>query len=269
MRLVDATITRRVLAMARSKRRADSGLSRRELLAAGIVAGSSLAMPPGPAAADTISQQVPWAPAESNNPSPVSGSGRQFLTADEAAWLDAAVSRLIPKDELGPGAQELGVTVFIDRQLAGAYGRAERWYMNGPWTKGTDSQGYQSRMTPAQLYRAAIKAVEAYCRSQFGGKSFVELDAEQQDKVLGALEDGSAKLQQVDAKTFFKQLLLNTQEGYFADPLYGGNKDMAAWKMIGFPGARYDYKDFVSKHGERYPLPSVSIYGRADWTRKG
>lgn len=255
--------------MPRSKERANSGLSRRGLLTAGLVAGSSLAMPPGTARAATISQQVPWAPGEADKPTPVSGSGYQYLTPEEAAWLDAAVSRLVPKDELGPGAQELGVTNFIDRQLAGAYGRAERWYMGGPWAKGTDSQGYQSRMTPAQLYRAAIKGVDAHCRSEFGGKSFVELDAEQQDKVLGELEQGKAKLQQVDAKTFFKQLLLNTQEGCFADPLYGGNQDMAAWKMIGFPGARYDYRDFVSKHGQPYPLPPVSIYGRSDWTRKG
>ena len=183
--------------------------------------------------------------------------------------MDAVVSRLIPKDELGPGARELGVTVFIDRQLAGAYGRAERWYMGGPWAKGTETQGYQSRMAPAQLYRAAIKAVDGYCRNGFGGKAFVDLGAEQQDKVLGDLEEGKAKLEQVDGKAFFKQLLLNTQEGFFADPLYGGNKNMAAWKMIGFPGARYDYRDFVSKHGQRYPLPPVSLYGRPHWTPKG
>jgi len=228
-----------------------------------------LALPTACSRADTISQQVPWAPGEANRPTPVAGSDYQFLSVDEAAWLDAAVSRLIPQDETGPGAREVGVTFFIDRQLAGPYGRAERWYMGGPWSKGTDSQGYQSRMTPAQMYRAAIKAVDAYCRDEFSGKSFVELSSEPQDKVLGDLEEGKAKLQQLDAKTFFKQLLLNTQEGYFADPLYGGNKDMAAWKMIGFPGARYDYRDFVSKHGERYPLPPVAIYGRPGWTPRG
>ncbi|QAU40251.1 gluconate 2-dehydrogenase subunit 3 family protein [Bradyrhizobium guangdongense] len=255
--------------MQRSEQGGNSRLSRRHLLTAGLAAGSSLALPSGSSRADTISQQMPWAPGEADNPTPVSGGGYQYLTHDEVAWLDAAVSRLIPKDELGPGAEELGVTLFIDRQLAGAYGRAERWYMGGPWGKGTDTQGYQSRMTPAQLYRVGIKAVDAYCRSEFGGKPFAELDAEQQDEVLGALEHGKAKLQQIDAKTFFKQLLLNTQEGYFADPLYGGNKDMAAWKMIGFPGARYDYRDFVSKHGQPYPLPPVSIYGRSEWIRKG
>ncbi|MGY4513528.1 gluconate 2-dehydrogenase subunit 3 family protein [Bradyrhizobium sp. USDA 3650] len=255
--------------MAKTERSATPGVSRRELLTAGIVAGSSLAISSGSAAADTISQQVPWGPGEANKPGAVFKGGYEFFAPDEVAWVDAVVSRLIPKDELGPGARELGVTVFIDRQLAGAYGRAERWYMGGPWAKGTETQGYQSRMAPAQLYRAAIKAVDGYCRTEFGGKAFVDLGAEQQDKVLGDLEEGKAKLEQVDGKAFFKQLLLNTQEGFFADPLYGGNRDMGAWKMIGFPGARYDYRDFVSKHGQRYPLPPVSLYGRPDWTPKG
>jgi gluconate 2-dehydrogenase gamma chain len=254
--------------MTRSNQGPSFPLNRRELLAAGILASSSLALPPTAAEGDTISQQIPWAPREANEPPLVTPSGYQFLTPDEVAWLDAAVSRLIPNDELGPGAKELGVTVFIDRQLAAAYGRAERWYMTGPWAKGTESQGYQSRMTPAQLYRAAIKEIDAYCRNEFSGKTFVELGSEQQDKVLGELEEGKAKLQQVDAKSFFKQLLLNTQEGYFADPLYGGNRDMAAWKMIGFPGARYDYRDFVSMHGQHYPLPPVSLYGCPAWNRK-
>lgn len=56
-----------------------------------------------------------------------------FFTAEEAAFVDAATDRLIPADELGPGAREAGVTVFIDRQLSGAYGSAAKWYMQGPW----------------------------------------------------------------------------------------------------------------------------------------
>jgi gluconate 2-dehydrogenase gamma chain len=50
-------------------------------------------------------------------------------------------------------------------------------------------------------------------------------------------------------------------EGFFADPLYGGNKNMAGWKMIGFPGARYDYRDHIDKHNVPYPKGPVSIYG--------
>jgi gluconate 2-dehydrogenase gamma chain len=57
-------------------------------------------------------------------------------------------------------------------------------------------------------------------------------------------------------------------EGFFADPIYGGNRDMAGWKLVGFPGARYDYRDWVERHNEAYPLPPVSIMGRSDWTVK-
>jgi len=73
------------------------------------------------------------------------------------------------------------------------------------------------------------------------------------------LEDG------VDAKTFFTMLLQNTKEGYFSDPIYGGNKDMGAWKMIGFPGAHYDYREWVSRHGEPVPFPPVGFKGRPGW----
>lgn len=243
-------------------------LSRRELLTASALVGSSLALPEI-ASARTISEEVPWAPGVADKPSPITPGPYQFFTPHEASWIDAVVSRLIPQDEKGPGARELGVTVFLDRQLAGSYGRAERWYMSGPWAKGTETQGYQSRMTPAQLYRAAIKSIDAYCAKTFANKSFAELSVQDQDKLLGELEEGTIKLDDIDAKAFFKQLLLNTQEGFFADPIYGGNKDMAAWKMIGFPGARYDYRDYVKKHGERFDLPPVSLVGRLDWNPHG
>lgn len=240
-------------------------LSRRDLLAATALVGSSLALTDKGARAETITGHVPWAPGAADSPTPIAPGPYQFFSPQEASWIDAAVSRLIPPDELGPGAKELGVTVFLDRQLAGAYGRAERWYMAGPWAKGTETQGYQSRMNPAQMYRAAINAIDAYCRKTFQNKSFSQLATDDQDKILGGLEEGRITLDEIDAKAFFKQLLLNTQEGFFADPLYGGNKDMGAWKMIGFPGARYDYRDYVKKHGERFPLPPVSLSGRAAW----
>jgi gluconate 2-dehydrogenase gamma chain len=124
-------------------------------------------------------------------------------------------------------------------------------------------------MNPAQLYRAAIKAIDAHCTKTYQSKSFAELGIEVQDKVLGELEEGKINLAGLDAKAFFNQLLLNTQEGFFADPIYGGNKDMAAWKMIGFPGARYDYRDYVKKHGERISLPPVSLSGRPGWNPNG
>ena len=80
------------------------------------------------------------------------------------------------------------------------------------------------------------------------------------------MQSGTVKLENVSGRGFFELLLQNTQEGFFADPVYGGNRDMAGWKMIGFPGTRYDYRDWVERHNEKYPLPPVGITGRTEWT---
>ena len=184
-----------------------------------------------------------------------------FFTAPEAAFVAAATARLIPSDATGPGAREAGVAGFIDRQLAGPFGRAADWYMQGPFAEGTPEQGYQSRRTPADLYRTAIRAIDAHCASQFDGKSFAALAPPEQDVLLTKLEQGEIDLDDVPVKTFFSMLLDNTQEGYFSDPIHGGNRDMASWKMIGFPGARADYTDFVDRYNEPYPLPPVGIAG--------
>ena len=76
------------------------------------------------------------------------------------------------------------------------------------------------------------------------------------------------KLEGVDGKAFFEQTIKDMQQGFFADPIYGGNRDMAGWRMIGYPGSRYNYLDWVHRHNERFPLPPVSMTGRADWTPK-
>ena len=87
-----------------------------------------------------------------------------FLSAAEVAFVDAAVARLIPADELGPGAKEAGVTYFIDQQLFGGYGSMARKYTQGPWPEGTPQQGYQSPLTPAGVYRAGVRDVNEYWR---------------------------------------------------------------------------------------------------------
>ena len=184
-----------------------------------------------------------------------------YFTAAEIAFVDAAVARIIPNDELGPGAKEAGVTVFIDRQLAGPYGRAEEWYMQGPWRHGTAAQGYQLRLTPAQLYRTAIAAIDDHVRKQHG-KRFAELDAPSQDGVLNAIDKAELELPNIDARVFFEMLVQNTVEGFLADPLYGGNRDFIGWKLIGFPGPRYNYTAEIEQHGKRYEMPIVSIAGR-------
>jgi gluconate 2-dehydrogenase gamma chain len=113
-----------------------------------------------------------------------------------------------------------------------------------------------------------VVAVDSYVRANLGAASFAKLQPADQDKALKGLESGSITLEGgVDSKSFFAMLLQNTKEGYFSDPIYGGNKDMAAWKMIGFPGAHYDYKEWVSHHGERVPYPTVGFKGRPGWRK--
>jgi len=184
-----------------------------------------------------------------------------YFTPEEAAFIDAATQRLIPADDLGGGANEAGITAFIDLQLAGAYGRAERWYMQGPWPRGIDQQGFQLKYTPAQIYRDAIGRMEAHCRQQHG-KPFAQLDPARQDDLLHALENGKVDLGEIPAKTFFTMLWQNTQEGYLADPAYSGNRDFAGWKLIGFPGPRYNYVEDIENFGKPYEAPFVSLVGR-------
>jgi gluconate 2-dehydrogenase gamma chain len=169
---------------------------------------------------------------------------------------------LIPADENGPGAVELGVLEFIDREMDGAFGHAAHWYMQGPFASGPPELGYQSPLTPRELYRAGIAAVDAHCRRRFGNKPFSELPATTQDSVLTDLEHGALDLENVSGTSFFGFLLQNTKEGYLADPIHGGNKNLESWKMIGFPGARADFFDWVDAHGARYPLGPVGVAGR-------
>jgi gluconate 2-dehydrogenase gamma chain len=241
-------------------------VSRRQFIL-GATAGAVLTGTLAEAHAREISGELPWAPRRADVPRIDDSRQYQFFSAKEAAFIDAATERLIPHDELGPGANELGVTLFIDHQLANSFGRAQRWYMQGPWAKGESTQGFQSRLMPALLYRTAIHAIQQGVAADHGGQTFSQLPAEQQDQVLKSLEDGEMALEGVDAKTFFKVLWQNTKEGAFADPMYGGNKDMAGWKMLGFPGARYDYLDWVDKHNVKYTLPPVALMGRAAWRK--
>ncbi|TLY52134.1 MAG: gluconate 2-dehydrogenase subunit 3 family protein [Gammaproteobacteria bacterium] len=184
-----------------------------------------------------------------------------FFNAEERRFVSAACARLIPEDELGPGAVQAGVPNFIDRQLAGPYGQARTWYMQGPWRKGSEQQGYQLKFAPAELYRLAIRNLDAYCRRQFHA-AFADMSNSDQDAVLTALEKDSIELVDVPGKTFFTMLLQNTTEGFLSDPMYGGNRDFAGWKLIGFPGARYNYVEEIEQYGMSYPLPPVGLLGR-------
>lgn len=182
-----------------------------------------------------------------------------FLSAPEAAFIEAAVDRLIPADDLTPGGTDCGVATFIDRQLAGAWGSGDRTYMQGPWQKGVPTQGYQSPMTPAEFFRAGIAATNAYCRKTLQ-KDFDRLTVDQQVKVLQDMEQGRAAIDGVSAQEFFNLLLAAAMQGFFADPMYGGNRDKVAWKMIGFPGVIAIYSEHIKTYrNKKYDVEPRSI----------
>ena len=252
----------------------DKTFNRRRFVIGGAVVGTAgaaaaaalhdgeLGAPP-----QTISGAVPWQEGAADSPPGAVGTDFKFFTPAERAFIEAAVDRLIPPDPVGPGGVEANIPFFLDRQLAGPFGRGDHYYLGGPWKKGAPEQGYQMRFAPAQLYRAAISAIDQYVGGRFNGAAFAKLAAADQDTVLKGLEAGTIQLGGgVDAKAFFAMLLQNTKEGYLSDPIYGGNKDMAAWKMIGFPGAHYDYKEWVTRHGQPVPYPPVGFKGRPGWT---
>ena len=182
-----------------------------------------------------------------------------FFTPPEAAFIEAAVARLIPADELGPGALEAGVAYFIDRELQGTFGTMAKNYRQGPWGEGTPEQGYQLSLTPQQLYRLGIEATNRYCQQNYE-ESFDQLSSEQQDQVLEGLEKGTISLDEIPAKTFFDLLHDNTVEGFFADPAYGGNRDKIGWRLVGFPGGAAHYVDLIEEYyNQPYQVEPVSI----------
>jgi gluconate 2-dehydrogenase gamma chain len=244
-----------------SAARHSAGLTRRSLLASAALLITTVG-----AGARVVTKVLPWEPNEAYPVVPVKPGGWLFFTPEEAAVVDAIVDRLIPTDELGPGAREAGVTTFIDRQLTGPYGGHDWLYMQGPFSSTPlPTQGLQSPLTPRQQYRLGLAALESWCTATFGGRGFVKLTIEEQEKLLTGMEKGEVKFSNFNSRMLFAAIHGNTMEGYFADPIYGGNRDMAGWKLIGFPGVRYDYRDVIEKPNQAYLLPPVAMQGRPAW----
>jgi gluconate 2-dehydrogenase gamma chain len=163
----------------------------------------------------------------------------RFFSQAEALIVAAAASRIFPSDEAGPGAQEAAVAVYIDRQLAGPWGRDRNRYTQAPFEEDAPEEfGYQGKATPQEIYRKGLKDL----------KGFDRLELAEQDQ----------KLKRIETTLFFSLLRRNTIEGMFCDPMHGGNVDMLGWQLIGFPGPRMSNYDDVDKHfGEAFrPKPT-------------
>jgi gluconate 2-dehydrogenase gamma chain len=239
----------------------DKWTNRRGLLKGTALLAPLAAMTGNSALADGRGQpddRVPSAPA----PATPANAAYQpaFFTPAEWAFLNAACDRLIPNDEHGPGGVALGVPQYIDRQMGTPWADGAIWYMQGPFYEAKPEFGYQSQLTPKQQYRIGIKAIDAVCQHQFK-QNFADLRPERQDDVLRKIEKGELTSAELPLKTFFSSFLLkNVLEGYFGDPMYGGNKDMAAWTMIAYPGVRADYLEWIGD-AKPYPYGPVSLHG--------
>ena len=152
----------------------------------------------------------------------------RFFTETEALIVAAAGSRIFPSDESGPGAREAGVAIFIDRQLAGGYGRDRFRYTQPPCEEAPRELGYQGGATPRQIYRDGLKGLQGF-------------------HLLGPGAQDEA-LRKIESTLFFSLLRQNTIEGMFCDPLHGGNAGMIGWQLIGFPGPRMSNFDEIEKY---------------------
>ncbi len=193
-----------------------------------------------------------------------------FSRNEDFDILSAAVERIFPEDSRGSGAIGLGVPYFIDRQLSGDWGRNANDYMHGPFPtiKKTDSYQeenrsnndvintstevlvpantprYQTKMNRGVFFLEGLRAMEQTSKDKFGDR-FVKLETEQQDEVLKMFENGEVQFNGVDSADFFSLLRQTTIEGVYADPVYGGNRNMEAWRMKEFPGPRMGFMNDI------------------------
>jgi len=235
---------------------AEIELPRREFLKGAGVAGAGVA-----AAATGLTACTPEAATTAANAAPPAApETRLVLTPEEVAFFTAAVDTIIPADQLSPSGSDCGCVTFIDGQLASAWGGGARMYRAGPYLQGTPEQGYQLPLTPRDFFAAGVIAANEWSRKTYGGKAFDMLAPEQRAEALTAMEEGKAQFAGFDSKLFFQRLLQITMEGFFADPIYGGNRNKASWRMLGFPGLPATYADKYDEYrNKRYVAEPQSI----------
>lgn len=226
--------------------------------------------------------QVPLPPSRVPEPT----NTLKFFMPHEAQLVEALTARILPGTPEDPGAREAGVLYYIDRLMDYRGGFAEGVYRMPPyaetyaedaapptdrqgefdviWVSETDIEryGYQSLLTPAEVMRLGLAAVDRMAQESFGSR-FAELSEDQQDQIIGAMADGEATgFEPLSGETFFQVLRRLTSEGMFSDPVYGGNRDLVGWKLLGYPGAQRAYtpQDIITE-GSGLARP---VWGLAD-----
>src|SRR3954454_11025441 len=243
--------------------------------AAGVGAAAVLAncAPSGPTpAAGYVGQPSPaMAP-------PPEGVYR-FFDADEARTVQAVLDRLIPSSKGVPSARDAGAISYIDNRLATDEGTPT--YTDPPYAKtytgehppgpNTDQviwvradeltrYGVQDVDQPSQeVYRRGVASLNAYARDRFG-KDFADLKGEQQDELIqNTAHDKVSHFSDPAGSTFFNVVNEDAWEGYLCDPMYGGNRNMAVWKALDYPGAQRGYTPIEMKQGTKRPPQSLRM----------
>jgi gluconate 2-dehydrogenase gamma chain len=242
----------------------DDTIARRKFLLAAGLAGTAAAtglsqagpaVAETPAAAATAAVSTPATTAAA----PAAPEPLLLLNETEQAFVVAAVDTLIPADELSPSGSECGCATFIDRQLASAWGGGAKMYRAGPFVKGKPEQGYQLALTPAEFITVGIAAANAWSRKTYG-RDFDRLDPDKRVEALKLMEQGKAAFANFSSRAFFGRLHELTMEGFFSDPIYGGNRNKVSWKMLGFPGLPATYANFIDDYRDkRYVAEPQSI----------
>ena len=186
----------------------------RAVVGAGSVAGAGL-LPD--ASAQNVDQHQGANAAAPATHAPGAAPQGTFFNAQDAATVAAFAERLMPAAPGKPGARDANVLNYIDLALSGAYAELQ------------------------EFYRRGLGRLDAYCRRTYN-EPFARLDDGRQDQVIATLEQGKAAgFAWPTAQAFFETVRTHTIEGLFADPVYGGNKDFAGWRLVGFPGGQAVY----------------------------
>jgi len=240
----------------------DEALPRRRFLVGAGLAGTAVAT--GLSQPATAAPQSPVAAAASAASAAAAAPPEQpepllYLNETEHAFIVAAVDTLIPADELSPSGSDCGCAVYIDRQLASAWGGGAKSYRSGPFLKGKPEQGYQLPLTPAEFVSAGIAAANDWSRKTYS-RDFDQLAPDKRAEALKTMQEGKAEFANFSSRAFFARLLALTMEGFFGDPIYGGNRNKVAWKMLGYPGLPATYANVIDEYRDkRYVAEPQSI----------
>ena len=213
---------------------------------------------------------------------------RGFFDAHQRATVAAAMARIIPTDDT-PGAAEADTIGFLDRYLSSidfVYAKPDGSGFEK--LEGKRAEAWQKRLDVVRRkYVAGIADLDQRSNARYNA-DFVQLNGEQHDAILTEIERPAQwtehnlelaqitsgygapiepALQQTSAEIeieFFALLALHTRQGFYADPIYGGNQNQVGWQLIGFQGP----KSLAETHAGRYTTRPFFAEEQIDWEKE-